>query len=115
VNRKQRKKQKQKRQRPLYIFIAGIILIVSAILIWVLTPGDALAPGESSIENTSQVPRVGLVQAVEAFENQQALFVDVRPGWAYDISHIPGAVSIPLEEIPQRMGELEGQDWIIPY
>lgn len=35
-----------------------------------------------------------------------ALLVDVREQWEWEDQHIPGAVLIPLAEIPQRLDEI---------
>lgn len=43
--------------------------------------------------------RVSLQDAKTAFDNDEALFVDVRSAGEFSESHIPGAVVIPLNEI----------------
>jgi rhodanese-related sulfurtransferase len=53
--------------------------------------------------------------AKAAFDLEQAVFVDVRERAFYNESHIPGALSIPLNEIEARLGELNSSDWIITY
>lgn len=32
--------------------------------------------------------------------------LDVREAWEYSMYHIPGAVNIPLNEVPARLGEI---------
>jgi rhodanese-related sulfurtransferase len=61
------------------------------------------------------VPRVSLADAKAAYETGGAVFVDVRDAESYAQSHIPGALSIPLSELPNRIGELNPSDWIITY
>ncbi|HXL79201.1 MAG TPA: rhodanese-like domain-containing protein [Candidatus Eisenbacteria bacterium] len=41
--------------------------------------------------------------------------VDVRPVEEYRATHLPGAVSIPLEELDQRLRELPRQGEIVAY
>lgn len=41
--------------------------------------------------------------------------LDVRPRQEYDAAHIPGAVSIPLEELADRLGQLPRDREIIAY
>lgn len=41
--------------------------------------------------------------------------VDVRPVIEFETGHFPGAVSIPLEDLPQRYGELDPQADVIMY
>ena len=41
---------------------------------------------------------------------QQIAVVDVRTPMEYSSGHVVGSVNIPLNELPQRMGELKGID-----
>lgn len=41
--------------------------------------------------------------------------LDVRPGEEYRAAHIPGAVSIPLDELPARLSELPENAEIVAY
>ncbi|MFC4335985.1 ArsR/SmtB family transcription factor [Salininema proteolyticum] len=43
---------------------------------------------------------------VAAVEKGDVVVLDVRPGDEYEAGHIPGAVSIPLEQLGERLGEL---------
>lgn len=62
--------------------------------------------------DTEQVTREELVRRAGSGE---VTVLDVRPGEEYAAGHIPGAVSIPLEELAGRLGELpRGQD-IVAY
>jgi 3-mercaptopyruvate sulfurtransferase SseA len=70
--------------------------------------------GEPQIPE-SEVPRTSLEEAKAAYDNGTAIFVDVRAVSSYEEGHIPGALSIPLTEIERRMGELDPEQWIIPY
>jgi len=65
----------------------------------------------------AEVPRVSLEQAKAAFDNGEAVIVDVRSRESYSASHIPGAINIPLNEIeanPAQIG-LPKDQWIITY
>ncbi|MGW8250135.1 MAG: rhodanese-like domain-containing protein, partial [Anaerolineales bacterium] len=66
-------------------------------------------------DNFPQIERVSLQDAKAAYDQDQAVFVDVRSGEEYQQGHIPGAVNIPLLDIPNRIGELNPEDWIITY
>ena len=37
-----------------------------------------------------------------------ATVIDVRSSWEYDDGHVDGAVNIPLDEITQRVREIQG-------
>jgi rhodanese-related sulfurtransferase len=41
--------------------------------------------------------------------------VDVRSFAAFEQAHVPGARHIPLEELPKRAGELDGNQTIVVY
>jgi rhodanese-related sulfurtransferase len=43
------------------------------------------------------------------------LVLDVRPGAEYAAAHIAGAVGIPHDELPGRLGELPGDGEIVAY
>ncbi|MBK8567393.1 MAG: metalloregulator ArsR/SmtB family transcription factor [Saprospiraceae bacterium] len=47
--------------------------------------------------------------------NDRALLLDVRPTDEYASGSLPGAVSIPIGELPQRLGELPRHLTIITY
>lgn len=63
------------------------------------------------------VPRVSLEQALTAYSAGAAVFVDVRSPESYEISHIPGAINIPLGVFETDISSvnLEKDDWIITY
>lgn len=48
-------------------------------------------------------------------ERGEAVVVDVRPTEEYRAGHIPGAVSIPLEELRDRLGELPRTAEVVAY
>lgn len=43
------------------------------------------------------------------------VLLDVRPSIEYTAAHLPGALSIPLEELPQRLAELPTNALIVTY
>ena len=42
-------------------------------------------------------------------------FVDVRVREQFDERHIRGASSLPLRKLPQRLGEISRQDFVLLY
>jgi hypothetical protein len=65
----------------------------------------------------ADVPRVSLEQALTAYSAGAATFVDVRAPGSYEISHIPGAINIPLAVFETDIAnvDLQKDDWIITY
>jgi hypothetical protein len=75
------------------------------------------SPTESIPLSEAGVPRVNVKDAKTAFDNETAIFIDVRSEQAYNLSHIPGALSIQLGEFetnPTELG-LPKDQWIITY
>jgi hypothetical protein len=73
-----------------------------------------------SIERTNETPfpeitRVGLEEAKTAYDEDTAVFLDVRGEGYYEESHIPGTVYINLVDLEENLYLLDRGDWIIPY
>ena len=65
-----------------------------------------------SRDELEPVPREELLRRVRA---GRAVVIDVRPREEYRAGHIPGALSIPLEELDTRLGELPARKEIVAY
>jgi 3-mercaptopyruvate sulfurtransferase SseA len=100
----------------LFIIAGGLVLIAASFFpaASVATPTPP-PPTHAAEETYPEIPRVDLAAAKAAFDAQTAVFVDVRDGGSYAADHIPGALSIPLAELENRLGELKPADWIITY
>ena len=106
----------ENRKNPLpWILIGGSMLLVLAELAWVMLHKPAAPVTTPTPASVSQVQRVSLVDAKAAFDAKKATFLDVRASSSYAVGHIPGALSIPLADLPTRQGELDPKSWIIPY
>lgn len=69
-----------------------------------------------STEPIISAPRVSPAAAKSILDTDPtAVFVDVRPKADYDKNHIPGAISIPFEEIETRYTELGANTQLIIY
>lgn len=66
-------------------------------------------------DETAAAPRIPLETAWQKYRDGSALFVDVRGRDKYDAEHIPGARSIPVDEIEQRLQELPRDRTVIFY
>ncbi|XVV06014.1 ArsR/SmtB family transcription factor [Actinosynnema sp. CA-248983] len=62
--------------------------------------------------DTEQVTRQELLRRVES---GSATVIDVRPREEYAAGHIPGAVSIPVDELAERLAELPADQEIVAY
>jgi rhodanese-related sulfurtransferase/DNA-binding transcriptional ArsR family regulator len=63
-------------------------------------------------DDTEQIDRDELLRRARAGE---VVVLDVRPAPEYAAGHIPGAVSIPIDELPQRLAELPDDVEVVAY
>jgi 3-mercaptopyruvate sulfurtransferase SseA len=99
----------------LWILISGGIFIIMAGLALIVldhVPEPAKSPTPASVD---QVRRISVDEAKAAFDAGTAVFVDVRDSVSYESSHIPGALSIPLNNLTSHTNELDPSSWIITY
>ena len=50
---------------------------------------------------------VSTTEATQLYNRDQAVFVDVRGENAYQTSHLPGAINIPMEHLDKRQDRLQ--------
>lgn len=110
-----------KRSRIPFILIGGGLVLIIGVLAWLLISANTTPSTESGPEFVMvrgphpDIPRVNLEDAKEAYDNGDAVFLDVRGDDVYTISHIPGAISISESDLVIRLNELSPSDWIITY
>ncbi len=63
-------------------------------------------------DDTQQVDRAELLRRARAGD---ITVLDVRPAEEYAAGHIPGAVSVPLTDLPDRLGEFPAGTEIVAY
>jgi rhodanese-related sulfurtransferase len=54
-------------------------------------------------------------EEAQALLEDDAQLVDVRVGREWEAGHIAGAVHLPLEELPERVGELDPERPVVLY
>jgi hypothetical protein len=97
--------------------------LLIALLMTIMTacgaPTQVVEPGSPGDlpRSEAEVPRVSIEEAKAAFDSGAAIFLDVRSTEAYAASHVPGASSIPLDEIETNPAsvDLDKEQWIITY
>ena len=102
-----------KQNKTLFMWMTGIALVIAACA--PSTPLPGAEPSVPAVGAPQEVQRITLEESKAAFDRGEAVFVDVRSENSYAVSHIPGALSIPLAELEARMGELDPARWIITY
>lgn len=75
----------------------------------------APAAPHTELPNEENAKRIARDEAMKLVKEDKAIWVDVRGKEAYELSHIKGAISIPLTEIPTRYKELPKKKMIIAY
>ncbi|MGW6932917.1 ArsR/SmtB family transcription factor [Lentzea sp. NPDC054927] len=63
-------------------------------------------------DDTEAVSREELLERVRS---GRATVIDVRPAEEYAAGHIPGAVSVPLDELADRLAELPADQEVVAY
>ena len=74
--------------------------------------------GQTNLPLTeADVPRVPVDEAKLAFDNGEAVIVDVRSAEAYAAGHAAGAINIPLDQFENNIANvpLDKDQWIITY
>jgi rhodanese-related sulfurtransferase len=87
--------------------VAGLFVTMKAVAAAVLPAGEPAGNVQSVC------PEVPMIRSVK--DTHEALMLDVRPAREYEAGHFPGAVSIPLAELADRVGELPRNQRVIVY
>ena len=72
--------------------VAAVGVVVSCV-IWPAGTGPGAEP-------------MSMAEAVDRRDRGEAVIVDLRSRGDFAQGHIPGAISVPLDELAQRVGEL---------
>jgi len=64
---------------------------------------------------TDEVEEVGREELLARAESGEVVVLDVRPAEEYAAGHIPGAVSIPVDELAERIAELPDSTEVVAY
>jgi len=62
-----------------------------------------------------KLPPVARDELLERLRKQSVTLIDVRPEIEYQAAHIPGALSIPVMTLPERLGGLPKRPQIVAY
>jgi cytochrome oxidase assembly protein ShyY1 len=104
-----------KRSGPVILIAVGVVIIL-VVVVWQLSRLPATTAAQSSTNFDIPYPemkRVSLSDSKQAFDEDKAVFLDVRDSGTYGSKHIKGAINIPLNELETRFTELPKDRWII--
>lgn len=95
---------------------AALLFLVAIVFFITLQVGKQAVDSERDHQlNAQLVPRIGLLEAYKTWSGGSAIFLDLRPNSAFARTHIPGAISIPAEELESRYLDLPDDRAIITY
>jgi predicted sulfurtransferase len=83
-----------------------VLSVLPAILCLAALAARAGATSPQSDDPTA-APRISQQEFKQAIADDGLLVLDVRDAGSYAVGHIPGAVSIPLDELPQHVADLK--------
>ena len=89
-------KRKKEQNR---LFAGAAILVIMVVLVIVIF-------GNSSEDLVSTLPLAVSVEEAYSYREDGAFILDVRTQQEWDAGHIPGAILIPLDELPNRLNEV---------
>lgn len=69
----------------------------------------------SYLGDTEDVEMLSREQLLEKMSRNEVLVLDARPSYEYHAGHLPGAWSIPLEELESYLGELPKTVSVVAY
>lgn len=67
------------------------------------------------LNNHFEMEELSLPALKKRMENGDVLLLDVRPKEEYEQAHIPGAVSIPIEELEEKLASLPSNCDVVAY
>lgn len=107
-------RKKKQTGRPIALLLIGFLLMIGAIALWLVDLGgdNTPAPPNASIP-FPEIARTSLTDAKAAFDAGEGVFLDVRTSDVYAQSRIPGSKNIPLDELAERLGELDPGERIL--
>jgi 3-mercaptopyruvate sulfurtransferase SseA len=77
------------------------------------------APGATTTaaqgDQLEKARRISREDAMKMVKQKKAVYVDVRSKESFDQGHLPGAISIPLSELPARYKDLPSGKFLITY
>lgn len=79
------------------------------------THQTAVEPARTAYLGIDAAEEVGPEELLARAEEGEVVVLDVRPAEEYAAGHIPGAISIPVEELADRIAELPDDIEVVAY
>ena len=111
AKRKHPANMKKKNLSPIWIILAVAILVIGVFVY----RGVREISGNPIYTSQDQVPRISGEEAALAVREQGAILLDTRTDGQFEVSHIDGAIKLPLADLDQVMKTLDKDVWYITY
>ena len=95
--------------------VAGLYAAVRDVAVAHLADADRARAAYLGGDPTAEVEDVSRAELLRRARRGDVVIVDVRPRHEYAAGHIPGAVSVPLEDVEQGLGELPDDVEVVAY
>jgi DNA-binding transcriptional ArsR family regulator len=95
--------------------VAGLYAGLRDVAIAHLADADRARVAYLGGDDNGEVEDVPREELLRRARTGQVVVLDVRPRHEYDSGHIPGAVSVPVEELEQRLAELPADVQVVAY
>ena len=82
---------------------------------WPRRTGPMSAPSSTPRLPTDDIRMMDRAELLAASDAGEVVVLDVRPGDEYAAGHLPGAISIPLDELAARISEIPADVEIVAY
>ncbi|MDX3538146.1 metalloregulator ArsR/SmtB family transcription factor [Streptomyces sp. MB09-01] len=76
---------------------------------------DAVEPARTAYLGTDHAEEVSREDLITRAQSGEIVVLDVRPAEEYAAGHIPGALSIPVTELADRISELPADTEVVAY
>ena len=95
--------------------VAGLYAAVRDVAVAHLADADRACAAYLGGDATAEVEDVSREELLRRARSGEVVILDVRPRHEYAAGHIPGAVSVPLEDVEQGLGELPDDVEVVAY
>ncbi len=95
--------------------VAGLYADLRDVALAHLADADRAAVAYLGGDDAGEAEDVPREELLRRARSGQIVVLDVRPSHEYASGHIPGAVSVPLEELEQRLAEVPADVAVVAY
>jgi rhodanese-related sulfurtransferase len=95
--------------------VAGLYATLRDVALAHLADADRAAVAYLGGDDAGEAEDVPREELLRRARSGQVVVLDVRPRHEYAEGHIPGAVSVPVEELEQRLAELPADVQVVAY